>query len=111
MHAYGIRSNLAVAFHLFRRHDQLTNHHYHLYTAFTQLSFAIKFLTYLENHHIALADFDNDLSIQSFDGIVRLPHNEFQTYEALLIAAENNVSIAFGATSITIWEAIREQNF
>ncbi len=39
-----------------------------------------------------------------------MAHNEFETYQDLQVAAENNISISFGAAAITLWEAIREHS-
>jgi hypothetical protein len=35
---------------------------------------------------------------------------EFQSDDDLILAAENNISICFGAAAITLWEAIREHS-
>ncbi len=80
----------------------------HIDTAFLQLSFAIKLWNFLEVHPIDKDDFDIALTIEDPASRVCLPHNEFNTYQELLDAAANNISICFGAVAITLWEAIRE---
>jgi len=82
----------------------------HIDTAFLQLSFAIKLGRYLDEHPIDKKDFDIDLTIEDRGNRVCLPGNEFKTYQDLQLAAENNISICFGALAITLWEAIREHS-
>lgn len=85
-----------------------TPHHDHITTAFFQLSFAIKLWHFLDVHPIDLKSFDVSLTIQDTGNCVCLPEAEFNTYQDLQLAAENNISIAFGTAAITLWEAIRE---
>ncbi|HEX9392424.1 MAG TPA: hypothetical protein VF928_14020 [Usitatibacteraceae bacterium] len=85
-------------------------HHTHIETAFLQLSFAIKLWHFLGDHPIDKNLFDIDLTIEDPGSRVCLLADEFETYEALQLAAENNVSMAFAAASITLWEAIREHS-
>lgn len=81
----------------------------HIDTAFLQLSFSIKLWHFLDQHPISKGDFDIALTIEDPGNRVCLAHNEFNTYQDLQVAAENNISICFGATAITLWEAIREK--
>jgi len=78
-------------------------------TAFLQLSFAIKLWHFLEEHPISRNEFDIDLTITDPGNCVSLPANEFETYQDVQLAAENNISICFGTASISLWEAIRER--
>ncbi|MEO7863412.1 MAG: hypothetical protein ABIU05_23845 [Nitrospirales bacterium] len=87
-----------------------TPHHAHIGTAFLQLSFAIKLRTFLKEHPIDKDKFDIDLTIQSPGNCVVLPGGEFHTYQDLQLASEHNITIAFGAAAITLWEAIREHS-
>lgn len=87
-----------------------TPHHEHIATAFLQLSFAIKLWIFLEDYPIDKEKFDTTTLIQSPENCVELPRGEFHTYQDLQLASENNISIAFGAAAITLWEAIREHN-
>jgi hypothetical protein len=87
-----------------------TPHHDHIDTAFLQLSFAIKLWHFLDKHPIDKESFDIDLTIEDLSSRICLPHNEFNTYQDLQIAAENNISICFGAVAVTLWEAIREHS-
>ena len=80
----------------------------HIDTAFLQLSFAIKLQHFLDEHPIEKENFDIALTIEDAGSRVCLAHNEFKTYQELQVAAENNISICFGAVAITLWEAIRE---
>jgi hypothetical protein len=77
-------------------------------TAFLQLSFAMKLMQFLDDHPIDKDDFDISLTFEDAGNRVCLSHNEFETYEHLQLAAENNFLICFGAAAITLWEAIRE---
>lgn len=81
-----------------------------LETAFMQLSFAIKLWHYLDSHPFDKDAFDIPLTIEDQSNRVCLPHNEFSTLEEIQVAAENNISICFGAAAITLWEAISEKN-
>ena len=82
----------------------------HIDTAFLQLSFAIKLWHYLDVHAIEKNEFDIPLTIEDPGNRVCLRENEFNTYEDLQLAAENNISICFGAAAITLWEGIREHS-
>jgi hypothetical protein len=84
------------------------SHHLHIGTAFLQLSFAIELWHFLDEHPINKNDFDIALTIKDPGSQVCLPHGEFDTYQDLLAAAGNNISIAFGAAAITLWQAISE---
>ncbi len=83
-------------------------HHEHIETAFLQLSFAIKLWHFLIEYPINKAQFDLDLTIEDPSSRVCLTRGEFQTYEDIKLASENNISIAFAAATITLWEAIHE---
>lgn len=83
-------------------------HHDHIDTAFLQLSFAIKLWHFLEEHPIEKDNFDIALTIEEAGSRVCLAHDEFKTYQEIRVAAENNISISFGAVAITLWEAISE---
>jgi hypothetical protein len=87
-----------------------TPHYDHIETAFLQLSFAIKLWNYFDTNQIDKEKFDIDLTIQDKDNCVCLSSGEFRTYDDLILASENNISIAFGAATITLWEAIREHS-
>ncbi|HEY6288278.1 MAG TPA: hypothetical protein VIW48_02425 [Nitrospiraceae bacterium] len=87
-----------------------TPHYDHIDTAFLQLSFAIKLWNFLDEYPIDKETFDIDLTIEDPGSRICLPCNEFQTYQDLQLAAENNISICFGAVAITLWEAIHEHS-
>jgi hypothetical protein len=84
----------------------------HLDTAFLQLAFAIKLWHYVECYKIDKDAFDISLTAKQDEADtdqVCLPQNQFNTYEDLRTAASNNILICFGATAITLWEAINEK--
>ena len=65
------------------------------------MSFAIKLWHFLDSHPIEKDYFDIALTIEDLGTRVCLVHNEFNTYQAIQLAAENNISICFGAAAIT----------
>lgn len=85
------------------------HHLEHIETSFHQLSFAIKLWHYTDSGNIDKNKFDINLTIQDSNNCVVLHENEFVTYDDLIIASENNISICFGAASLTLWEAIHEK--
>jgi hypothetical protein len=87
-----------------------TPHYDHIETAFLQLSFAIKLWIYLDRNPIEKDEFDIEINFLDKDNHVSLPRGEFHTYDDLKLASMNNVSIAFAAAAITLWEAIREHS-
>jgi hypothetical protein len=50
------------------------------------------------------------IGIQDRDEGNRLPANEFNSLNEVVLAAENNVSICFGIAAISLWDAIAEKN-
>lgn len=81
-----------------------------LETAFSQLSFAIKLWHYFDTNRFDKELFDISLTAEYEAGRVCLVHNEFATFDHLLVATERNISICFGAAAITLWEALKEKN-
>jgi hypothetical protein len=88
-----------------------------LETAFLQFSFAIKIWNYLLSHEENPGEypfnsdaFDLNLVAKDQIGQIACPNKEFNTFEEIINAAANNISICFGAAAITLWEAIREKN-
>lgn len=78
-------------------------------TAFLQLSFAIKLWHFLDVHPIDKALFDIDLTVEDGGARISLPHGEFESYDAVKVASEHNISICFGVAANTLWEAMREK--
>ena len=78
-------------------------------TAFLQLSFAIKLWYFLDKHPIDKDAFDIALTVNDEGSRVCLPHNEFESYDAMRVASEHNISICFGVAANTLWEAMREK--
>jgi hypothetical protein len=81
-----------------------------LETAFLQLSFAFKLWHYFDTNRFDKESFDIPLTVQDEASLICFPHNEFASYDDLLLATEINISICFGAAAITLWEALRERN-
>ena len=76
-------------------------------TAFLQLSFAIKLWHFLDDHPIDKDAFDIALIVEDEGSRVCLPHNEFESYDAIKVASEHNISVCFGVAANTLWEAMR----
>ena len=87
----------------------MSTHLQHIDTAFHQLSFSIKMWHYVDNGKIDKDAFDIDLVIKDARNCLCLNANEFHSYDDLIAASENNVSICFGVAAITLWEAIKEK--
>lgn len=85
-------------------------HFQRLETAFLQLSFALKLWNYFGTNKFDKEEFDISLTVKYKGGLVCLRHNEFPTFNNLLVATENNISICFGAAANTLWEALKERN-
>lgn len=73
--------------------------------AFLQLSFSMKTMCYFELRKVDKENFDTEVKFTGPD--IGLPHNEFQTYNDLILASQNAVIISLGLTAITFEEAIR----
>ena len=78
-------------------------------SAFLQLSFAIKLWHFLDVHPIDKDAFDMDLTVEDGGARICLPHGEFESYGAMRVASEHNISICFGVAANTLWEAMREK--
>ena len=80
-----------------------------LESAFLQLSFAIKMWHFVRSNGLQRESFDIALTALDDNGVQYVMHEgEFHTDADLILAAENNISICFGAAAITLWETIRE---
>jgi len=79
--------------------------------AFLQLSFAIKLLTYFELNKVKKEEFDRDTTVILKRKNINLPNNTFQTYNDLVLAAENNFNITLGATAIIMDESLSSAGF
>ena len=75
---------------------------HYLDTAYAQLEFAIKLMHAAEQGAVTLDEIDVPLTIEDGKSILVLPDKVFQDPNDFLIACQNNVSIAFGAASITL---------
>lgn len=80
-------------------------------TAFLQLAYALKLWHYLLEHPLPREQFDIALTIQEDSGsLYVMSHDQFKTDDDVTLASGNNIAICFGATAITLWEAIREHS-
>lgn len=79
----------------------------YLPTAFGQLSFAWKLYNYGLNGEIDPEKLDEDVSWQDGDILFVVP-KALETEDDLLIALQNNLTIAFGAAAITL-NRVREE--
>jgi hypothetical protein len=82
----------------------------YLPTAFANLEFAWKLLAYGEEPANKLQDLDIDIVFQDDAGrpFFSPPSQIFSSHDDLIIALQNNLTIAFGAAAITLHRAIEE---
>jgi hypothetical protein len=74
----------------------------YLNTAFQQLEFAWKLYNYALEGKIDLEELDKPLTFQGGESVFVLQDKIFGTPNDLLLAFENNLTIAFGAAAITL---------
>lgn len=82
----------------------------YLPTAFANVEFAWKLLAYGETGGIELEKLDTDIVFQDDDGrpFFVPPARIFSDENDLIIALQNNLTIAFGAAAITLNRSIEE---
>ena len=83
----------------------------YLDTAFAQLAFAWKLFVYAEDGKIDLDQLDQALTFEEGRMIFVLPNKIFDTYDDLVLACQNNLSVAFGAAAITLNRSREEAGF
>ena len=71
-------------------------------TAFKQLAFAWKLYHYALEGKINIDDLDIALTFEEGRSILVLPDKIFSNQNELVVALQNNLSIAFGAAAITL---------
>lgn len=71
-------------------------------TAFGQLSFAIKLMQAAEDGAINMESIDRPLTIDEGTSLLVLPDKVLDSPDDLILACQNNVTIAFGAAAITL---------
>lgn len=81
--------------------------------AFLQLSFAIKLWDFLQRYpdRIPLEEFDIELFVGNDvrrRDLIHLKSNQFNTYDDLVLASQNNVLICVGAAAITLHESLQD---
>jgi hypothetical protein len=74
----------------------------YLETAFVQLGFAIKLMQAAEDGLLDLASIDRPLTIADGPSVLVLPDRVLDSYDDLVLACQNNVTIAYGAAAITL---------
>jgi hypothetical protein len=75
--------------------------------AFLQLEFSIKLFSYFENKKVNKDEFDTDVIIPGTPLNSNFYHNSFQTYNDLVLGAENTYSISIGFTAIVLDDALQ----
>jgi hypothetical protein len=70
--------------------------------AFLQLEFAIKVMCHFERRDIDKASFDRDTVLRLPEGVLRYPVSSFNTYEDLILAAQNVYSTTLGFSAISL---------
>ncbi|MFJ7566727.1 hypothetical protein ACIQW9_07190 [Herminiimonas sp. NPDC097707] len=78
--------------------------------AFKQLSFAWKIYDYALRDKIDLSDLDRSITFEENGMVLVLPDRIFESPEEMIIALENNLSVAFGAAAITLNRCREEAN-
>jgi hypothetical protein len=70
--------------------------------AFRQLEFAIRLMCYCELDHLDRSRFDSDISLLFEHENVGFPSGTFAAQEAIVMAAQRNVSICFGVSAMVL---------
>ena len=73
------------------------------------LAYAVKNLTYTEQHKIDKGHFDQNIQVNLPGGVVQpFPSGMFNTYDDLILAAGNSYQMTMGFTSIVIDTALSD---
>ena len=83
----------------------------YLDTAFAQLAFAWKLFVYAQDNKIDLDQLDKPLTFEEGEMVFVLPDKIFDSYEDLILACQNNLSVAFGAAAIALNRSREEAGF
>lgn len=85
----------------------------YLRTAFANVEFAWKLLYYGEGGEIDLEKLDSPIVFQDDNGVPFFvpPAKIFENPEDLIVALQNNLTIAFGAAAITLHRSIQEAGY
>lgn len=81
----------------------------YLGTAFQQLEFAWKLYNYVLESKIDITELDKPITFKEGASVFVLSDKLFDSYDDLVIATQNNLTIAFGAAAITLNRAREEQ--
>lgn len=71
-------------------------------TAFGQLAFAIKLMQAAEDGLLDLESIDRPLTIAEGQSVLVLPDRVLASTDDLILACQNNVTVAYGAAAITL---------
>lgn len=82
----------------------------YLNTAFQQLEFAWKLYNYALEGRVNFDQLDKPLRFQEGKSVLVLQDKLFETSDDLILAFENNLTIAFGAAAITLNRCREEAN-
>lgn len=76
--------------------------------AFLQLEFAIKLMSYVELNKVDKATFDTDTVVLLSRDSLSFSESSFNSYDDLILAAQNNYQIALGFSAITLESALQD---
>src|ERR1017187_753845 len=76
--------------------------------AFLQLEFAVKLMCYVELEKLDKRTFDTDTLVLLEDGNLNFHDNSFNTYDDLILAAQNNYQIALGFSAIALESGLQD---
>lgn len=75
---------------------------------FLQFEFAVKLMNYFELKKVDKQEFDTDTIVLLDQGSISFRNNAFQSYNDLILAAQNSYQITLGATAITLDDSLDE---
>jgi hypothetical protein len=79
-----------------------------VHQAFLHLQFSIKLLCYVEMGLVRKDEFDCATEIRTPEGLLRFEANAFNTYDDLILAAQNVYSSALGVCAIALESALKD---
>lgn len=79
--------------------------------AFLQLTFAVKLLTFIELGKLSKTDFDGAVVIELAEDFLKFDPGTFNSYDDIILAAQNQYSITLGFTAVTMDEVLESAGF
>lgn len=76
--------------------------------AFLQLEFAIKLMNYIELKKLNKNEFDTNTIILLDGEALRFNHNSFNSYEDIILAAQNNYVNSLGLSAIALEKSLQD---